>query len=132
MTGPATVTVDPVTTRAFLRVLFYGVTDGWITINWLLTKTGSNRDSDGVGTEWFRPDERDGMAWCVERHADTCVWHGVAVRREKLPWGKRGGLKDCATITSLWADLDVDNLTRLRRRQAGHPWDRRGRRRALT
>jgi hypothetical protein len=103
-----TVAVDPVAARAFLNVLYHGVTDGWVAINWLMTKTGNNRG--GIGTEWFRPDELDAMAWCMERHADTCVWHGVAFRREKLAWGERGGIKDCTTITALWADLDVDGL----------------------
>jgi hypothetical protein len=43
-----TVTVDPVVALTFLNVLYHGIEDGWVTINWLLTKTGSSGDNERV------------------------------------------------------------------------------------
>jgi hypothetical protein len=59
--------------------------------------------------EWFN-DISEGLDWAMKRCSRECVWVNVGLRNEP-PAGdhERGSMKDCAGITSMWADIDVSH-----------------------
>lgn len=97
----ATAPEPPTATREFLYGLYDGFDDGWLTLFVLDRRSGQRR------TLWRHVTEIDALADDAASHPQSCVWFGVATRREKLPDGARGGLSDCLEIPALWVDIDV-------------------------
>jgi hypothetical protein len=86
-------------TREWLERL-YGRSPGWFTI--VTIKDGKPR-TVGVST-----DDLDRAARAIEKAAETHdVYVSCATYKTKPEKGRRGSLKDVASIPGFWADLDI-------------------------
>lgn len=89
---------------SFLKFLFAAaMTDGYINVFTVEHQSGQRR------TAWAPVDGIEKLRqpiWDFAYRGD--VWFGCALRREVLPNGQRGGLKDCLGIPALWLDVDVN------------------------
>jgi hypothetical protein len=86
------------TATDFLRTLYAGATDGYITI-W------TRQDKR---TEFFPVADIPAAVTYAESLFDTHdVYFGVGLRREKLAGGQRGGNADVSVIPAFWTDIDV-------------------------
>lgn len=96
---PATINTN--TAAAFLAALYGDIDTGWLTL------FSVSRTAQGSHTDWFPIGDIEAAATRAATRAETsCVWFGVATRREHLTSG-RGGSTDCHQIPGLWLDLDV-------------------------
>ena len=90
----------------FVRVLYAGVEEGWVTVFVEHPVTGANE------TRWVPVDDLGAVAAHVDELAPAHnVWLGVATRRKCLDGGRRGGKADCAQITAMWLDIDIEHDT---------------------
>ena len=103
---------EPISNSAtWLKYLFDGC-DGWLTLFSLDRTDGSQR------TDWAPVAEVDKLVHIAEQRAPrSCVWFGVATRKEQLGGGRRGGAADCLHIPALWVDIDVEGPNH----KGGHP-----------
>lgn len=86
----------------WLHHIYERVEDGWITV------FSQDRVTGDRHTDWAHVTDIDALAECVEQRALTsCVWFGVATRREQLNGNRRGGITDCLEIPALWVDIDI-------------------------
>lgn len=93
--------IDPDAAEAWLDLLYSEFDDGWLTL-FSVDRTNGARHVD-----WFAVTNYTEVAERAVERAATCdVWHGVATRRERLPYG-RGGDADCAALPGLWLDVDI-------------------------
>jgi hypothetical protein len=94
---------DTTTAANWLHHFYAGVDDGWLTLFAVDRTTG-----DKV-TRWAKVTDIDALAdHALELAETSCVWFGVATRTANLG-GRRGGGADCAQITALWVDIDVES-----------------------
>jgi replicative DNA helicase len=86
----------------WLRELYGTAEAGWLTI--FSQGTDGNRNTD-----WAPAVDTDTLAVAADRRAPTSdVWFGVAIRKERLDGGRRGGATDCLAIPGLWLDIDIE------------------------
>lgn len=94
--------VAAVTNPAEWLTNLYTGCDGWLTLFSVDRNTGEQH------VDWAPVGQADQLATLAEQRGTTsCVWFGVATRKEHLG-GKRGGGDDCLHIPALWADIDVE------------------------
>lgn len=100
VTEPAA-SINASTAAAFLAALYGDFDIGWLTL------FSVSRTAQGSHTDWFPVTDIDAIAARAATRAETsCVWFGVATRREHLRDG-RGGSADCHQTPGLWLDIDV-------------------------
>jgi hypothetical protein len=104
--------VEPITTSAeWLNHLFAGCA-GWLTLFSLDRVDGTQT------TDWATVDQVEGLVELAGQRAQrSCVWFGVATRKERIPGRRRGGVADCLHIPALWVDIDVEGPNH----KGGHP-----------
>jgi hypothetical protein len=89
-------------TNDWLERLFAGC-GGWVTLFSLDRRDGTRH------TDWAQVDDVAALAATADQRAShSCVWFGVATRKEQLDSGRRGGAEDCLDIPGLWVDIDVE------------------------
>src|SRR5690606_39564966 len=75
--------IDPDAAEAWLDLLYSEFDDGWLTL-FSVDRTNGARHVD-----WFPVTNYTEIAERAVERAATCdVWHGVATRREPLPYGR--------------------------------------------
>lgn len=99
MADPAPAHLDAAT---WLHQLYGTAEDGWLTLFTL------DRDTGRPSTDWATVGDLDALAArAAVREPHSCVWFGVATRRQRLDGGRRGGHDDCAALPGLWVDIDI-------------------------
>jgi len=90
-------------TALWLEHLYGHAEHGWLTLFSLDRTTGQRH------TDWANVNDLDTLtAAAAQREPTSCVWFGVATRKERLANGQRGGATDCAAIPGFWVDIDIE------------------------
>lgn len=99
MAEPAPIHLDATT---WLHELYGTAETGWVTLFTVDRATGR------PATDWAPVTDLNALAaQAAEREPHSCVWFGVATRRQRLEGGRRGGHDDCAALPGLWVDIDI-------------------------